>query len=117
MENQEITAKKPINPMMILAAILVIAAIATYIVPAGSFDRIPNEATGYDVIDVNSFHYIESNPVGVFDVFKSFTLGLQQAAYVIFFLMIIGGTFQIVEATGALKAGLSNLVIKMKGSC
>ena len=61
MENQEITAKKPINPMMILAAILVIAAIATYIVPAGSFDRIPNEATGYDVIDVNSFHYIESN--------------------------------------------------------
>ena len=115
MENQEITAKKPINPMMILAAILVIAAIATYIVPAGSFDRIPNEATGYDVIDVNSFHYIESNPVGVFDVFKSFTLGLQQAAYVIFFLMIIGGTFQIVEATGALKAGLSNLVIKMKG--
>lgn len=115
MENQEITAKKPINPMIILAAILVIAAISTYIVPAGAFDRIPNEATGYDVIDVNSFHYIESNPVGVFDVFKSFTLGLQQAAYVIFFLMIIGGTFQIVEATGALKAGLSNLVIKMKG--
>lgn len=111
----EITAKKPLNPMIILAVIIVIAAIATYVIPAGSFDRVSNPDTGYDIVDIDSFHSVDQSPIGLFDVFKSFTLGLQNASYIIFFLMIIGGTFQIVEATGALHTGLSNLVIKLKG--
>ena len=32
--------KKSIDPMVILAIIIVIAAIATWLIPAGSFDRI-----------------------------------------------------------------------------
>jgi uncharacterized ion transporter superfamily protein YfcC len=114
-EQGEMTAKKPLNPMIILAVIIVIAAIATYIVPAGSFDRVANAETGYDTVSIESFHYVDQNPIGLFDVFESFTLGLQGAASIIFFLMIIGGTFQVVESTGALHAGLSNLIIKLKG--
>lgn len=114
-EKAEMTAKQPVNPMIILAVIIVLAAIATYIVPAGSFERIANEATGYDTIAVNSFHYADKNPIGWFNLFQSFTLGLQEAAYIIFFLMIIGGTFRVVESTGALNAGLSNMVSALKG--
>lgn len=101
--------------MIILAVIIIIAAIATYVIPAGSFDRIPSADTGYDTVAIDSFHYVDQNPIGIFNIFESFTIGLQDAAYIIFFLMIIGGTFQVVEATGALHAGLSNLVIKLKG--
>ena len=114
-EKHEITAKEPINPILILAVIVLLAAIATYIIPAGSFERIPNEVTGYDMVDVDSFHLTEGNPLKPFDLFVSFTLGLQNAAYVIFFLMIIGGMIKVVESTGALNAGLSNIVIKMRG--
>ena len=114
-EKHEITAKEPINPILILAVIVLLAAIATYIIPAGSFERIPNEVTGYDMVDVDSFHLTEGNPLKPFDLFVSFTLGLQNAAYVIFFLMIIGGMIKVVESTGALHAGLSNIVIKMRG--
>ena len=114
-ESHEITAKEPINPLLILAVIILIAAIATYVVPAGSFDRVLNEATGYDMVDVDSFHLTEKNPISPFNLFVSLTLGLQNAAYVIFFLMIIGGMIKVVESTGALHAGLSNVVIKMKG--
>ena len=114
-ENHEITAKEPINPLLILAVIILIAAIATYVVPAGSFDRVLNEVTGYDMVDVDSFHLTKKNPVTPFNLFVSLTLGLQNAAYVIFFLMIIGGMIKVVESTGALHAGLSNVVIKMKG--
>ena len=114
-ESHEITAKEPINPLLILAVIILIAAIATYVVPAGSFDRVLNEVTGYDMVDVDSFHLTEKNPVTPFNLFVSLTLGLQNAAYVIFFLMIIGGMIKVVESTGALHAGLSNVVIKMKG--
>ena len=39
---------KAVNPMIILIVFLLIAAIATYIIPAGSFDRIADETTGYE---------------------------------------------------------------------
>ncbi|NCB92084.1 MAG: YfcC family protein [Clostridia bacterium] len=101
--------------MIILAVIIILAAVATYVIPAGSFDRVANESTGYDIVDVESYHQVAQNPLKPFNLFVSLTLGLQNAAYVIFFLMIIGGTFKIVESTGALHAGLSNLVYKLKG--
>ncbi len=112
---QESKAVQAVNPMIILAVIIVLAAIATYLVPAGAFDRIADPETGYDLIAVDSYHTVEQNPIGWFDVFQSFTLGLQNASYIIFFLMIIGGTFEIVEATGALHNGLTNLVIRLRG--
>ncbi|MGN0660064.1 MAG: YfcC family protein [Emergencia sp.] len=114
-QQKEGEAKQAVNPMIILAVIIVIAAVCTYIVPAGSFDRVLEEGAEYAKIDVESFQFTEGKPIGIFDVFKSFTLGLQSSAYIIFFLMIMGGTFQIVEATGALHAGLSNLVRVLRG--
>ncbi len=120
MENKEkaegeIKVKEPMNPLIILALILVAVAILTYIVPAGEFDRTPVEGQNYESIDVDSFHYVERNPTTPVGLLKSFTLGLQGAADIIFFLLIIGGAFQVVTATGALDAGLSNLVYKMRG--
>ena len=45
----------------------------------------------------------------------SVTQGLQNAAYVIFFLMIIGGTFAVLDATGAMNAGMANVVKATRG--
>ena len=106
----EVHEVKSVNPMVILACIIVLAAIATYIVPAGAFDRVPIEGTDYEGIVQGSYHHVENNPVAPFDVFVSFTRGLQDAAYIIFFLLILGGVFKIVETTGALHAGINNMI-------
>lgn len=103
------------NPMLILAAIVLICAIATYIVPAGMFDRVADPNTGKMVVDPNSFHYVEQNPIGLFDLFKSFTLGLQKSSDIICFLFIIGGAFGVMDATGAIKCGMGNMVKKVSG--
>lgn len=103
------------NPIMILACIIILSAIATYIVPAGVFERVEDTVTGRMVVDPNTFHYIEQSPVGIFDVFKSVTLGLQNSASIIFFLFMIGGAFAVMEATGAIKTGMGNMVKKMAG--
>lgn len=108
-------ARQAVNPMIILAVIIIIAAICTYLIPAGEFHREAVPGSDYQKIDIDSFKFKEGSPIGIFDVFQSFTLGLQSAGSVIFFLLIIGGTFQIVEKTGALHAGLSNLVRVLKG--
>ncbi|MGN0417262.1 YfcC family protein [Anaerostipes faecalis] len=106
---------KALNPMVLLAIIIVLCAIATYIVPAGEYERVMDAATNREVVDPNTFHYVEQNPVGIFALFMSVTLGLQRAGYIIFFLFIIGGMFQIMEATGAIHNGMSLVVKKMAG--
>ena len=108
-------SKQPMNPILIIAIILVVVGFLTYIIPAGHFDRVLNEKTGYDTLDVDSFQFVEGQPVGFLAFFKSLTVGMQSAAPIIFFLLIIGGTFQIVEHTGALKASLANMVRVLKG--
>ena len=94
-EKKKITSMKAPNPILILVAIVLFCAVATYIVPAGV--------------------YVEQNPVKLFDIFKSLTLGLQKSSDVIFFLFIIGGAFGIMDATGAIRSGMGNMVKKMAG--
>lgn len=106
---------KAINPMLFLIAIILICAVASYIVPAGSYDRVYDAVADRDIVDPNSFHAVDQNPVGIFSLLMSFTLGMQNAAYIIFFLLIIGGMFAILNATGAINAGMANIVRVMKG--
>lgn len=112
---EDIHEIKSINPIIILAVIILLAAIATYIVPAGTFDRIPMDGTEYEMVVPDSYHHVEKNAIEPFDLFMSITKGLQDAAYIIFFLLILGGVFKVVEATGALHAGISNMIRKTAG--
>ena len=113
-EKKKFQLKAP-NPMLLLAVMVLICALATYIVPAGVFDRVTDPNTGKLVVDPNSFHFVEQNPIGLFDLFQSFTLGLQNSAQIIFFLFIIGGAFGVMDATGAIKCGMGNMVKKVAG--
>lgn len=106
---------KAINPMLFLVAIIILVAIASYIVPAGSYDRIYDAALDRDLVDPTSYHAVDRNPTTIFGLLMSVTLGMQNAAYIIFFLLIIGGMFAILNGTGAINAGMANVVRAMKG--
>ena len=108
-------ALKAVNPMIFLVVIIALCAIASYIVPAGTYDRVLDAASGREIVDPASFHYIARTPVTLFGLLMSVTQGLQNAAYVIFFLMIIGGTFAVLDATGAMNAGMANVVKATRG--
>lgn len=108
-------AFKAPNPVIIIACIILFSALASYIVPAGMFDRIQDPGTGRMVVDPATFHYIDQSPIGFFALFKSVTLGLQGGTSIISFLFIIGGAFAIMEATGAIRSGMAALVKKMQG--
>ncbi|MCH3950418.1 MAG: YfcC family protein [Acidaminococcus sp.] len=104
-----------LNPMVLLAIIMLLAFVASYIVPAGEYARVMDPVINKKVVDPASFHYVEQHPVGIFYLLQSLTLGLQNATEIISFLFIIGGMFAIMDATGATGAGLSNIVKKMRG--
>lgn len=104
-----------INPMLFLVVVMIIVVIASYLVPAGSFERVYDAAVDRDIVVPGSFQYTEQNPIGFFDLMMSLTLGIQNASYIIAFLLIIGGMFAIMDGTGAINAGLANVVRATRG--
>ena len=51
---------------VLLTAIIVVCAVATWILPAGEFDRQVNEA-GTEVVVPGTYHTVDSSPVGPFE--------------------------------------------------
>ena len=70
----------------IIFAIIILATIATYFVPAGEFERVEevmdSGSTRVVVVD-DSYHHVEQAPVNVFDMFKAIPLGMQEGARLI----------------------------------
>ncbi|MBR2670219.1 MAG: YfcC family protein [Solobacterium sp.] len=100
--------------LVIILAVMVLAAILTWIVPAGEYARITNEA-GQTVVDPNSFTYVEKSPVNPLSVLKYVFDGMTNARGIIFSLMLSGGGLGIVLGTGMFQAAASTLGQKVKG--
>ncbi len=99
---------------VILFAMIIVVALLTYVIPAGQYQKIELE-TGRMVVDPNSYAQVDSNPAKVFDVLKAFPKGLAAAQSIVFFIFIVGGSFNIVNKTGAIEAGISKIAVSLKG--
>ncbi|WP_017548174.1 YfcC family protein [Salinicoccus carnicancri] len=97
---------------IILFIMLILAAIATYLVPAGSFER--KEEGLVPTVIPDSFTNIESDPIGFMGFFLSIQEGMMAAASIIFLVLIIGGSFAVINATGAVDAGIMSLINKTR---
>ena len=102
---------RELNIFALLMSILVIGAVMTYIVPAGQFER--EEVNGRNVIVSGSFSYIDSTPIGPIELLSSIPAGMVESAGIIFFVLIIGGAFTVLNATGATEALILTLTKKL----
>lgn len=99
----------------LLFMIIVLATIMTYIVPSGEFAREEDPNTGRIFVVSGSFENIEKTPVTPWGLFKAIPKGMERAGYIIFFVLMIGGAFGIIQKTGAIDAGIGGVVKKMEG--
>src|SRR5690625_2095097 len=85
---------------VILFIIVIAAAALTYIIPAGEFERYEDPETGRILVEEGSYERVEKNPVKVYELTSLFITGLYEAADIILFIFVVGGSFQIITATG-----------------
>ena len=90
------------HTFVILVVLILIAAAATYVVPAGEYTRYADEATGRTLVEAGSFHYVESAPDGFFRIPSLIYRAIVKAASTVTFILIIGGSFEIITSTGVL---------------
>ena len=99
----------------IILAIIILAGLASYIVPAGEFDRVVDEESGKTLVVEGSYKTIESDPVSFFDMFTAIPLGLEKGAQIIFYIFLVSGVFGIITKTGAIEAGVFKGVRALEG--
>ncbi|WP_080872980.1 YfcC family protein [Oceanobacillus timonensis] len=102
------------DAFIIIFGISVLAAIATYIIPAGMYER--EEVDGITQAIPNSFSFVESSPTSLMDLFLAVQKGMIESGNIIFLIFMIGGTVAVLESTGAIDAGINSLIRKANGN-
>lgn len=97
---------------VILFTILLLAALATYVIPAGSFER----ETVNDITTVvpESYQKIDQQPISLIEIFTAIQQGMIDSAGLIFLVLIIGGAFAVIEYTGAIDALIMQTINQTK---
>jgi uncharacterized ion transporter superfamily protein YfcC len=98
----------------LLFGLIVLAAVATHFIPAGSFDRVEHE--GRELVVPESYHAVAANPAGFAEVFLAFPKGLMETAHIVFYIFLIGGAFAVINATGAIEALIHGIVRACRGN-
>lgn len=88
-EKNSVTVKKKArlkvpHTYTLIFIIIILAGLASYVIPAGEFDRVEDKESGRMLVVDGSYHSIEQDPVSFFDLFTSIPLGLEKGAQIIF---------------------------------
>ena len=90
------------------------AALASYILPAGQYDRRDDPVTGRAVVVAGTYHHVARTPVGLFQALVAIPKGLAAAGSVVFLVFLVGGAFTVVDQTGALRQAVTWLVRRLQ---
>jgi len=107
--------KKVPHTFVLLFLLIVLAAVGTYLLPAGQFDRVKDATTGKTIVVASSFHTVAPSHVDPFQVFITVQEGMIDAADVVFFVFLIYASFYVVLQTGAMHSLIGWLLRTLKG--
>ena len=99
--------KKVPHTYVIIFFILVVAAITTWVVPGGEYNRqtVTVEGAQRSVIVEGSFHRVKNNPQ-TWQVFAALFKGFEKQSGIIVFILMIGGAFWIMNKSRAIDVGI-----------
>lgn len=114
-ENTLVNQKKKKLPHIygLLFIIIIVCTIATWILPAGEFDRA--DVGGRSVAVAGTYHAVEASPVNPFQMFQAIYNGFCDAGGVIFFVFISYASISIIIGSGAFNGLVAALLKIFKG--
>jgi uncharacterized ion transporter superfamily protein YfcC len=96
------------HAITMLFGIIMLVTILTYILPAGSYERVIVD--GRSTVVPNSYQTIESTPVNLLDMFTAIPLGFNTAAEIIFIVLSGGIMFGFMEKSKAVENAVGTLI-------
>jgi uncharacterized ion transporter superfamily protein YfcC len=102
------------HPLTLLVGCVLLAAVLTWVLPAGQYQRRLDPVTGRNVVVAGTYTRVEQHPVGPFQAFVAIPKGIVDAAAVIGLVFLIGGGFTVVERTGTFVRLVNGLVRRVR---
>lgn len=99
------------HAVTMLFGIIVLVAILTHILPAGTYERILVD--GRNAVVPDSYKIIPSTPIGILDMFKAIPLGFKAASEIIFIVLAGAIMFGFMEKSKAVENSVGTLVKKL----
>ena len=92
------------NTYVIIAAIILLCAVVTWFVPGGQYVKAEDGSLSYESVD--------SVPQ-TWQIFTAIYHGFVKQAGIIIFILVVGGAFWLLNATGAIEAGIKRFISKI----
>ena len=103
--------KKIPHTFTIVFALIVLAAVMTWFIPAGEFLR--ETVNGREVVVNDSFHYVDSAPQ-TWQIFSALFNGFVDKADIIIFILMVGGAFWILNNSHAIDVGVMSFLRRIR---
>lgn len=103
------------HPVVLLLVGIVIAAVLTWVLPAGEYERRDDPATGRSLVVAGTYRRVQAAPVGPVAALVAVPRGLVAGADVIISILFVGGAFALVEQLGTLTRGAQAIVRRFAG--
>ena len=98
------------HPLVILLGAVGVAALLTWILPAGSYQRRQDAASGREVVIPGTYARTTPAPVDLKGAVMAVPRGIVAGADVVVTVLFVGGAFALLDATGALARLVGALV-------
>lgn len=102
------------HPFVLLLGAIGIAAALTWVLPAGSYERRTDAASGREVVVAGTYARVEPASVGPGAAVMAVPRGIIAGADVIVVVLFVGGAFALLDQTGALARLVGSLVGRTK---
>lgn len=100
--------KKSPDALVIISIVLLLFVALTWIIPAGEYAH--QIIDGKSVVVAGTYQHVEPEPQGISALLTAPIKGFVGAANIIAFVLLVGGAFSVLTATGALDAGLGSVL-------
>jgi uncharacterized ion transporter superfamily protein YfcC len=103
------------HPVILLLGGIVLAALLTWVLPAGEYERRDDEATGRRLVIAGTYRAVQPSPVGPMGALMAVPRGLLAGADVIVSILFVGGAFALVEQLGTLARAARAVIRRFHG--
>lgn len=97
-----------INAFCLLFCVIIICALASYVITPGTFER--QIVDGRTVVVPGSYHVIEKAALSPLAIFNAIPNGIIGAANMVVLILLVGGAIEVYNKSGAINAGIGKLV-------
>lgn len=103
------------HPVVLLLGGVILAALLTWVLPAGEYERRDDPVTGRRLVVAGTYHRVAAAPIRPLGALLAVPRGLIEGAEVIVSILFVGGALALVERLGTLTRGAQTIVRRFHG--